>query len=128
MGNHTKINIAYGILAESLFGEEDDYLLPEACGVLGIVPGSEEAGWEFWEYDGCPNGNFALEWFGDVAWNIGMEYSILVTRRSNVYISGYVASISDVNTLCNDFDREAMDKLAEIAGVRAEYFAFVSRG
>ena len=127
MGQYLSMHTAYGILVENLFSEEEDFLKPEVCDALGIVPGSDEASLKFWIEEGYRGKDFEMAFFGDLEWEVGFECTLLVVPESvkNKYDS--LNLVTDI-TVDRDFDRTAMDKLAESAGVKAEYYAFVSRG
>ena len=126
MGMYMTLHTAYGIQMEGLFSGEDEFLKPEVCEALGVVPGSDEASLEYWVTEGCPSKDFESAFCGDLYWEVGIDSQLLVVPNS---IKNYSClNLLSKITTDKDFDREAMDKLAEIAGVRAEYFAFVSRG
>ena len=127
MGMYMTLHTAYGIQMEDLFSGEDEFLKPEVCEALGVVPGSDEASLEYWVTEGCPSKDFESAFCGDLDWEVGIDSQLLVVPNSLKNNYSCLNLLSKITT-DKDFDREAMDKLAEIAGVRAEYFAFVSRG
>ena len=127
MGMYMTLHTAYGLPMEYLFSEDEDFLKPEVCEALGVVPGSDEASLEYWVTEGCPSKDFESAFCGDLVWEVGIDSQLLVVPNSLKNNYSCLNLLSEITT-DKDFDREAMDKLAEIAGVRAEYFAFVSRG
>ena len=127
MGMYMTLHTAYGLPMEYLFSEDEDFLKPEVCEALCIGPESDEASLEYWITEGCPSKNFESAFCGDMDWEVGIESQLIVVPESvkdNYSVLNPLAAI----TVDNDFDREAMDRLAEVVGVRAEYYAFVSRG
>lgn len=127
MGAYITLHTGYGVRVENLFSEEEDFLRPEACEVLGIVPGSDEASLEYWITDGCPNKDFETAFIGDLEGADGIESQLLVVPKSLKDSYWPITPLHDI-TVTEDFNREDMDKLAEAVGDKAEYYAFVSMG